>query len=73
MTEDRIITGDMFLDWLAERIPLPKETRRVIIDAEIGHPLHIYVDRFGTEALIKGPIPDMLMNAGLLTIEVPHD
>jgi hypothetical protein len=52
-----LMKSETFLRWLEEQGITPAHCRRVVMDFEVGAIVHIYVEQFGTEALMVNP-PD---------------
>jgi hypothetical protein len=53
-----VITSDQFLDWLVAQgvIGSGDYISRVIIDAQSGEPIHVYIQRYGDKRLIGNPL-----------------
>lgn len=57
--EKKFILGEELMDWLkAEGLPID-ECRRVIIDITVGAPVVIYVEKYGTHAMLELLPPDI--------------
>jgi len=55
-----------FLAWV-EALGVPiKETRRVVIDAEVGHALKVYVEMYVDRAAFAGAPPPAILDAGIV-------
>lgn len=55
-----------FLAWL-EKLGVPtKETRRVVIDAEVNHALKVYVELYGDRAAFQDEPPAVMLDAGIV-------
>jgi hypothetical protein len=58
-----VFEGTAFLNWLARHQVLSPETRRVIIDAEVGKPVRVYVEQFMDNAVLAFTPPTALREA----------
>ena len=55
-----------FLAWV-EKLGVPtKETRRIVIDAEVGHALKVYVELYGDRAAFQGEPPPVMLDARIV-------
>lgn len=63
-----IIHGRGFLGWLIDNGIVPKETRRVVIEASVEMATVIYVEQYGTEELIKVQVPESLKQAAVKVV-----
>ena len=58
-----VILGAWFIDWLIENgVIADGPIRRVIIDAVFDQAVHVYVEMNGTDDLIRGPLPEALLD-----------
>jgi len=66
------ISGIEFMEWLEEQGVIPKERplRRVVIDADMNGPVLLYMEEVGTDKLISSRLPQEMIDAGFVKIEV---
>ena len=57
--------GD-FLAWVEKLGIDTKTARRVVIDANVGHPLMVYVEMYGESAAFGASPPPVLLEAGIV-------
>jgi hypothetical protein len=55
---NRIILAERFMDALKEQGLIPSNCRRVVIDAEVSNPVHLYYECFGDERLLNIALTD---------------
>lgn len=73
MPKQGVIHGRYFLQWLIDNQVVPERTRRVVIEADIGSAVRIYVETWGTESLISVTPPPELKGAQVLINGIPVD
>lgn len=59
----RHILGQVFIAWLERDGIIPDSTRRVVIDAEFGKVVTMYVEQFGSASLVDVHPPAELRTA----------
>lgn len=69
MPERTAIHGKDFLDWLERGGITPANTRRVVIDAQVGHATLIYVEGMGSRGMIDVDPPAELRGAVVRVVE----
>ena len=60
---NEMITGNTFLKWLSDNDIIPKDTRRVVIDASYDSAVLMYIEKFGTKKIIEVKPPEDLDKA----------
>ena len=70
MARQMITPGMDFLQWLQEVgiVPEGSDARRVVIDAEVGKVVKVYVEMFGTEDILNVEPPPSLTGAKVTII-----
>lgn len=67
MGEERFIASSELAEWLkAQGLPLG-ECRRVIIDIQIGQPVVVYIEKYGTESMLQF-IPSDVKEAEIVVV-----